>query len=103
MVNLSDLNEARLAFIDKYKEPWMGCMFVVKQNIEAVRSKLSELYYSIGCVKSGIDYDEFVDRLIPYYLVDPAVSDRLYLDTVTENAINDIEKSTVNLYFLDHP
>ena len=103
MVNLSDLNEARLAFIDKYKEPWMGSMFVVKQNIEAVRSKLTELYYSSGCVKSGIDYYEFVDRLIPYYLVDPAVSDRLYLDTVTENAINDIEKSTVNLYFLDHP
>ena len=31
------------------------------------------------------------------------VSNRLYLDTVTENAINDIEKSNINLYFLGHP
>lgn len=102
-MNHNELNEARLAFIDSYREPWMGSMFVVKQNIEAVRSKLTELYYSSDCVKSGIDYYEFVDRLIPYYLVDPSVSDRLYLDTVTENAINDIEKSSVNLYFLGHP
>lgn len=59
------LTEAQQIFVDGHKEPWMGSMFVAKQNIESVRSKFTELYYSSGYVKSGIDYYEFVDRLIP--------------------------------------
>ena len=84
--------EYNLEYIDSHRQPWMGCMFVMKQNIQAVREKLTELYFSSSCQQLGIDYPIFVDRLIPYYTVDPNVLDKLYLDTKTVRLIESLVK-----------
>lgn len=86
------LRECDVNFINSYREPWMGCMFVVKQNIQAVREKLTDLYYKSGCFQLGIKYAQFVAILVPYYTVDPSVLDKLYLDIETEKLVSSLIK-----------
>ena len=86
------VRESDMDYINSYREPWMGCMFVMKQNIQAVREKLTDLYYKSGCFQLGIMYAQFVAILIPYYTVDPSVLDKLYLDTRTEELVSSLIK-----------